>query len=194
MISLSVPMERGVTAYGGSAIDASNLLFGNQIGQVRAFPDVNPNTKVFNSGLETVAMLIRNVTAGALLPKQSVLLSGVTIGNSGATITQSATPNVFCGIVDEYLPAAGCPVNDCCWVILRGPTTVLIDSSAGAPAGQLYMPSGTSNGKFDIIDPTPDDDLEAMNQAIYALGTAIQTVAAAATEARICLRNNQFGQ
>lgn len=193
MISLSVPMLRGTTAYGGNTIDSNNLLFGNQIGAVRAFPDTNPNTGAVNSELEVVAILLRNKTAGALLPGTAVLL-GSTIGETGTTVTQTGTPNVFFAIVDEYLPAAGCPVNDCCWCVLRGPVTANITASAGVSAGQLFMPSASDNGKLDAIDATPDDSLEAMNQAIYATAAAIAAITAAATTARLVLRNNMYGQ
>jgi hypothetical protein len=194
MISLSTQMKRGETGYGGETIDSNNLLFGDQIGGVRAFPDINPSTGVVNSGLETVAMLCRNKIGSALLPGQAVLLSATVIGETGATVTQTGTPNVFFGIVDEYLPSAGVPANDIFWLVLRGPTTPLITTSGGVSAGQLFIPSGTNNGKLDIIDATPDDSLEAMNQAIYATAVAIGTIASGATSARLCLRGNMYGQ
>lgn len=192
MISLSVPFPRGTTAYGGNTIDSNNLLFGNQIGQVRCFPDNNPNGTV-NSGLEVVAIAMRNKTAGALLPGQAVLFSS-TVGETGATITQSGTPNVFFGIVDEYLPAAGCPVNDVCWIVVRGPVLANITTSLGVSVGQLFMPSAADNGKLDVIDATPDNDLEAMNQAIYATAVAMGAIAADDTTARLALRSNMYGQ
>lgn len=192
-VELSIPIERGQTGYGGSTPDASNLRFANQIGQIRVFPDQGPDGTQY-SGLQVTAMLCRNLIGANLLPKQPVLLSATAIGNTGPTVTQSASPNVFFGIVDEYLPAAGVVDDDVFWLVLKGPTTALIESSGGVSGGQLFMPSASNNGKLDIIDPTPDNDLEAMNQAIYALAAAIGTIASGATEARVCLRGNQYGQ
>lgn len=194
-VELSLPFERGTTGYAGRGTpDASNLLFSNQIGQIRVVPDVNPDTGVQNSGLQVTMMLCRNVIGSALLPGQAVLFSATEIGNTGATVTQTGSPNVFFGIVDEYLPAAGVPDDDVFWLVIKGPTTALITSSAGTTGGQLYMPSGTDNGKLDIIDATPDNDLEAQNQAIYATAVGIGTVAALATQARVCLSRNWMGQ
>lgn len=192
-VELSLPFERGQTGYGGETPDANNLRFANQLGQVRVVPDQAPDGTQY-SGLQTTIMLCRNLTGAALLPSQAVLLSATAIGNTGATVTQSGTPNVFFGIVDEYLPAAGVPDDDVFWLVLKGPTTALITTSLGVSGGQLFMPSASNNGKLDIIDPTPDNDLEAMNQAIYALAAAIGTIAVNATSARVCLRGNQYGQ
>ncbi len=150
-------------------------------------------TGVVNSELEVVAMFCRNVTGGALLPGSAVLLSATVVGETGATVTQTGTPNVDFGIVDEYLPAAGVPDDDCFWLVLRGPVLANISSSSGVSAGQRFMPSAADNGKLDVIDPTPDDSLEAMNQAIYATAVAIGTIAAAATTGRVCLQRNRYG-
>lgn len=190
---LSNTMPRGQTMYNGDSIDSNNLRYGNQIGLVQTFFDINPTTGAKNSGLPVTCILLRNKIGSALLPKQAVLFSATVIGETGATVTQSATPNVFCAIVDEYLPAAGVPSNDCFWGVIKGPTTALLTTSSGTVGGQLYMPSGTDNGKLNVIDPTPDNDLAAMNQAIYALAVGIGTIASGATEGRVCLRGNWLG-
>lgn len=192
----SCPFGRGETAYGiGGTIDSSNLLFAELLGASVSFQDDNPTTKAKNSQAQVLCVAMRNKTGGALLPGDVVLFSGTTFGETGATVTQSASPNVFAGVVDEYLPAAGCPNNDVCWIVVRGPTTAKITTKSGAAAagGLVLMPSATNNGKLDFIDTTPDDDAEAMNQAIYGNFVSEGAIADLATTARVFVTRNPFG-
>lgn len=196
---------RGETAYGGRTIDANNLLFGNQIGMVRTFDDQAPNSSGATAGVAAAALsplvvtciLLRNKTGGTLLPKQPVLFSGTVVGETGATVTQSATPNVHFAIVDEYLPAAGVPANDVFWAVIKGPTTALFTTvSVAKAAGGLYVqPSATDNGKLDFTTLAPGSATIAMNAALYG-GTAVTegAIADAATQARIHIVRNRFGQ
>lgn len=188
----SIPIGRGQTGYQGAAIDTSNLLYEKNLGDVRVFNDTNPNTQARNSGFQVKCVLLRNKHNAALTPGQAIKFSTTTPGESGAPV--SAVTDEF-GVVDEYLPAAGVPVNDVFWCVLDGPTTVnIVTKSGAAAAGQLRMQASATSGKLDFIDLSPDDSTEAMNQAIYARAVTEGAIADGATTARVYLTKNPFGQ
>lgn len=191
MITLSLPFQRGTTGYAGDTIDTANLRFAAQLGQVRGFTDVNPNNRVVNSNLNGMMIMLRNMHSVALLPKQAIRFSATVIGESGAPV--SALSQLF-GIVDEYLPAAGVPVNDCFWAVIGGPTTALIVASAGT-SSPTPMQSSTTSGKLDVTDPAPGSATIAQVAAAYGYNAfTLGAVAAAATEARILINRSFFGQ
>lgn len=190
---LSQDLERGQTMYNGDTIDSANLKFANQVGQVRMFPDVTPSTKVLNSGLQVVCVLLRNKHSAALTPGQACLFSTTVTGETGAPV--SALSQLFF-IVDEYLPAAGVPVNDVFWGVVRGPTTANIVTNSGAKtAGQLAVESSTTAGKLDFSVLTPGNATVAQLAAFYGyLAFTEGAIADAATTARIFINRNFYGQ
>jgi hypothetical protein len=193
MITLSLPFQRGTTGYAGDSIDTNNLRFAAQLGQVRGFTDVNPTSKVVNSNLNGLMVMLRNKHSDVLLPKQAIRFSTTVIGESGAPV--SALSQLF-AIVDEYLPAAGVPVNDCFWAVIGGPTTALMVTVSGAKsAGQLPVQSSTTSGKLDFTDLAPGSD--AIGQAAGGYGYNAFTLGAladGATEARILINRSFYGQ
>lgn len=195
---LSIPFARGETGYSGDTIESPVTRFAQQLGQVRGFDDWNPNLNVVNTNLQVVCILLRNLTGGALLPSQAVLFSATTPSTgTGATVTQTGTQNVFFGIVDEYLPAAGVPNNDVFWLVIKGPTTALMTTVSGAKtAGQLAVwASGTDNGKLDFTPTTAATAIIGQNQATYGQNAfTLGAIANGATSARVILNRNFLGQ
>lgn len=186
------PIQRGTTFYGGRTIDSNNLEGEKVKGQIRVFDDFNPTTRVLNSNLPVMAILCRNKHNAALTPGQAVLLSGTVVGETGAPVSSTT---VLCGVVDEYLPAAGCPVNDLCWVVIKGPTTVNIVTNSGTKsAGQLAIGPSATTGKMDFTGLTPGNATVAQSNATYGTNWFTEgAIADGATTARVIGNRAFFG-
>lgn len=76
----------------------------SSVGEEKQFTDVNPRTGAVLSNETVTCVALRNTTAAAVLPGAALTLRGYT------------------GVVDEYLPAKGCPVGEVFWLVIRGPT------------------------------------------------------------------------
>lgn len=99
----------------------------NWAGCVKEFTDVNPLTGQVRSNRRKVCVAVRNTSGGALLPKRVVRLSGTGVGLwSQADGYASIANEPLCGVVDEFLPAAGVAANDVFWVTVDGPTEVAV--------------------------------------------------------------------
>lgn len=128
---------RGETWYQGTTPDANNLGGGNIIGQVRVFEDIDfsgsGSIKPVRSNQSVVCMAVRNTSGIALLPKRVVRLV-LTAGEYDRNVDgyTATTAQHFLGVVDEWLPAAGCADDDICWVVIEGPTEILTDLAGGA--------------------------------------------------------------
>lgn len=191
--NLDIPFPRGETYYNGRTIGTDLSAEEKLIGMIRTFNDTNPTTGVANSKLGVTCILLRNKHSVALTPSQAIRFSGTVIGESGAPV--SALSQMF-GVVDEYLPAAGVPVNDLFWCPIKGPALVNIVTVSGAKAaGQLPVQSSTTAGKVDFTDAAPGSD--AIGQAAGGYGYRAFTAGALAdqaTQARIIMTNPFFGQ
>lgn len=131
------PFERGKTFYDGATIDSNNLGGAHLEGTIWEFEDVDlsPTTgaKKIRTGRTVTCMIVRNASAGAILPKRLVTLQqsagnyhGRVDGYATTTAQQDSYP------VDEFLPSAGCPANDLCYIVIEGPAVVLTDLAGGA--------------------------------------------------------------
>lgn len=124
------------TYYDAQVGDGSHLL-----GVHKVFADTHPQTGQILSNETVECIAVKNVSGAALLPKTLVkfksdaILTGV---DGGAT-----TSSVRFGVVDEYIPAAGVPVNEVFWLVVKGPTTVLKKASLIA-AGAVVSASTTA--------------------------------------------------
>lgn len=104
-------------------------------GITKTFADVTPGQGAGvdkqRSGHEKVCRLVRNVSGIALLPGRVVVYKSGFYGKrvDGYVTTDYA---LAAGVVDEHLPAAGCPNNDMCWITVHGPTVVKSDIAAAA--------------------------------------------------------------
>lgn len=134
------PFGRGETFYNGGTIDTNNLGGLNLEGMIWTFEDedLTPGSvgaKNIRTGRPVRCMCVRNVSAGALLPKRLVTLqTGGTDGRfyTGRVDGYARLTAARAYPVDEYLPAAGVPVNDLFWVVIEGPAKVLTDLASGA--------------------------------------------------------------
>jgi hypothetical protein len=89
-------------------------------------------TKPARSGRKVTCMCVRNVAAAALLPKRLATLQKSGVNYLGRVDGYSTLTAVNAFPVDEFLPAAGVPVNDLFWVVIDGPATVLTDLAGAA--------------------------------------------------------------
>lgn len=186
------PIQRGTTFYGGRTIDSNNLEGEKVKGQIRVFNDFNPTTRVLNSNNTVVCVLLRNKHSVALTPGQAVKFSGTVYGESGAPV--GAVTDLF-GVVDEYLPAAGVPVNDLFWCVIKGPTTVNMVTVSGAKsAGQLAVGPSATSGKLDFTGITPGNATVAQSNATYGTNAFTEgAIADGATTARVILNRSFLG-
>jgi hypothetical protein len=97
----------------------------NWVGCVKEFTDVNPVNGQVRSNRRKVCIAVRNTSGAALLPKRVVRLGGNGKALFGSADGYASTANeALCGVVDEFLPAAGVAANDVFWVTVDGPTEV----------------------------------------------------------------------
>lgn len=119
------------TYYDAQVGDGSHIL-----GVSKVFLDSDPKTQKLNTNLTVECVAVKNKSGAALLPGTVVRFSaGAVLTEVDAAATQTS---VRIGVVDEYLPAAGVPVDEVFWVVVGGPTSaskkaVLI--AAGAEVG-----------------------------------------------------------
>jgi len=107
---------------------ASGASYGDQwVGAVKEFTDVNPTNGQVRSNRRKVCIAVRNTSGGALLPKRVVRLAGNGTALFGAADGYASVANEpLCGVVDEFLPAAGVAANDVFWVTVDGPSEVAV--------------------------------------------------------------------
>jgi hypothetical protein len=147
------PFPLGQTWYNGGVIDTSQMpatLSGSQIvGKEWVFEDINPtaNPPTQRSNYYKRCIAVRNVNPLAMLPGylyDSDVKTTLDFGAAPATAQSSAgaqrahvdgmsfvtaDPN-FLGVCDEWLPVAGCPQWDICWLTIEGPTVCYTDLAA----------------------------------------------------------------
>jgi len=117
----------GVTTPNDSLVGISGSYGDNWVGAVKEFTDVNTITGQLRSNRRKVCIAVRNTSGIALLPKRVVRLAGSGTALFGAADGYAAVANEpFCGVVDEFLPAAGVANNDVFWVTVDGPTEVSV--------------------------------------------------------------------
>jgi len=110
----------------GHTLGVTNPEQGTSVtGTQKTFTDSDPRTTKaaqFYSNRAVTCLAMRNTTGSAALPGTVVTFS--------ATDVLNAFDNTgdLQGVVDEYLPAAGCANNDVCWVAGDG---VQADGSVG---------------------------------------------------------------
>lgn len=82
------------------------------------------------SGGEVIAILVRNSSGVALLPKMAVTWKSGQRGKQVDGYADFAPDRAIAGIVDEWLPSTGCPANDYFWLVVKGPTLALTAKEA----------------------------------------------------------------
>lgn len=118
------PFARGRTFFHGKTVDSSDLPGTAVVGQVHVFQDTDPSdeTKHRSNG-DVTAIAVRNVSGISLVPKRLVVFKTDAIGKEVDGYCRSYS-ELCAGVVDDHLPAAGCPDDDICWIIVKGPCLV----------------------------------------------------------------------
>jgi hypothetical protein len=117
----------GVTTPNDSLVGISGSYGDNWVGCVKEFTDVNPVNGQVRSNRRKVCIAVRNTSGAALLPKRVIRLAGSGTALFGAADGYASAANeALCGVVDEFLPAAGVPVGDVFWLTVEGPTEVAL--------------------------------------------------------------------
>jgi len=130
----SPPFQRGETYFGiGGTVDTTSGL--QHEGKEFTFEDVNfSNTSVVvkphRTNQPVTVRSVRNNSGFAVLPKRIVKLQGGDHGKIQGYAATTADGPV--AVVDEHLPAAGFPANDLCYVVVQGPSLVLLSLVSGA--------------------------------------------------------------
>ena len=131
---------RGETYYAGQGgIPTASAQYANSVydeGKTQTFKDNVPSTaatgaKQRRTDRDVVCELVRNVGAAALTPGRLVTYAA---GYYHKRVDGYCTENYqsCAGVIDEHLPAAGCPVHDLCWIVVSGPTLVKTPLEADA--------------------------------------------------------------
>jgi hypothetical protein len=188
------PFPRGKTFYDGNTIDSNNLGGVNLEGKEWVFEDVDPRSPVGSNRTNRYVRcrIVRNVSAGVLLPKFLVGSAGVggnLLGRVDGKTTTTAQ-NVV-GAVDEYLPAAGVPVNDLFWLVIKGPALITTamegDANNLIPVDtKLVALTGVTSGSTTSGRPTP----QVLTGATAVLAAQVQGVFARALSAKTTANTN----
>lgn len=125
------PFARGETFYNGTTINSSDLGGLEHEGKTWVFEDILVNAaggaKPQRSNRPVKCMCVRNVGAAAILPGQLVNLQKSGVNYLGRVDGLSFVTGQRGYPADEFLPAAGVPVNDLFWVVVEGPAICLTD-------------------------------------------------------------------
>lgn len=122
-LSSDPPFARGQTL-GTDATQGQSVA-----GTVRRFLDVHPQTGVSGrdgtniSNRVVTCVAVRNASAAAITPGSLVKMKAASILTEVDGLGDNTAGQIQ-AVADEYLPAAGCPVGDIFWAVVRGPTTV----------------------------------------------------------------------
>ena len=154
-------------AYDADTGDGSHI-----VGTRKVFRDEDPKTGALRSNRTVECVAVKNAGSTALLAGQVAKFRDAAILSEVDGLAVAAT--TLMGVVDEYLPAAGVPVGEVFWLVVRGPSTVTKTATSVA-AGAAYGPSATAGSA-------------AAQGASAQLGFAIET--SATTSGRILVRTN----
>jgi hypothetical protein len=204
------PFSRGETFFNGGTVDTTDKSGLEFEGKTWIFEDLQYNTpnlvgaKPARSNRDVKCMIVRNVSGVALLPGQLVnLQTGGTDGryflgrvDGLAYVTaQRAYP------VDEWLPAAGCPNHDLCWIVVAGPASVLTALDGGSDnvfsVGSLVVAltavtsQATTAGRVAPQDLTGATSLLG-KQIQNAIGTALSAATTANTNKQLLIEVGTF--
>ncbi len=125
MYSEHPPFERG------QYLDAASGSLDNLLGREYVVEDINytpttPGAKPHRTGRLVTIRLVKNSAAGNLLPKRLArfLKSGVKYGQEVDGYTALTAERGY--PVDEYLPTAGVPTGSYFYIVVSGPSMVIL--------------------------------------------------------------------
>jgi hypothetical protein len=190
-----LPFDRGRTVYNGALIDTNNLQGLDWEGKDFVVEDKHPRTGIKRSNHFVRIRIIRwmNATFNAV-PKRvvSAQASANLVNQSRADgFTTTSAQDALC-VVDEYLPPAGCPANDCFWGVMEGPTEILTAmegdvNNSIAVNTRLVALTGATSGALTAGRIKPQD----LTGATSVLGNNILNVIGRAMSAKTTGQTNQ---
>ena len=182
------PFSLGSTWHNGGTIDANNLQDTHLEGQEWVFDDVDLSSssgaKPTRTPFKKRGCIVRNASGIAILPNRAVTWQA-TAGNYGKRVDGycDLTNEKVAGIVDDFLPTAGCPNNDMCWLIVEGPVNVLTDLANGVnnniAIGDLIgaltavTSQATTAGRMGLLGNTSGATVPLFESANNVLGRAL---------------------
>lgn len=152
---------------------------------------VEDNDAVFGisghrTGKSRRLMVVRNVSAAAILPKQLCEMKNNGTGKEfvGQASGIAATVGELAYPADEFLPAAGARINDLFYVVVEGPATVTTDTAGDTTInpGEWVIPGATTAGRVIGQDTTVAAGAATFNQIQGAIGRCITPVAGVSTD------------
>jgi len=165
------PFSRGETYFGGSAIPTTDLT--NIGGEQYEGREYMTEDDFHGSGAHLTLRVVRNMSATAVLAKQTLIPSSVA-DMAHRRVNGVQTVNAALSyIADEKLPAAGVPQYDLFYVVMEGPTLVT-SPIAGSAIPILSGVVAASTGKVAVQD---------LSGATSALGGNLQNSLGRALEA-----------
>jgi hypothetical protein len=118
----------------------------SQVGTKKQFTDVHAKTGAVLSNEIVTCVAVRNTTGDAVLPGEEQVVGG------------------YEGVVDEYLPAAGCPDKEVYWLVIDGPTqkplgtrVSLLVKGTAVPRMVLDKDGNEVPEVVDVVGDTTDD-------------------------------------
>lgn len=170
------PFARGETLYNGSPIDLTNLGGTNLEGKEYVFEVNSPDdpNMADPSGRGIRVRVVRNSSGVNLKPARLAHYKPedpIECHVDGYCFTPAGPP---CGVIDEFLPAAGVPANDLFYIVIDGPTKVT--NQSGAPIttviGSRLVPAATGASLTD--DLAGRVALQDLTGATATLGNNVQ--------------------
>jgi hypothetical protein len=155
-MTTDLPFTRGETWYNGAHIDTSNLGGVNIEGkEYDSQPNAPDDTNQFDpSGRPITLKVVRNRSGISLKPGLLAHfdISGTYPLETGVDGYTDAAVDLVAGVIDEFLPPAGVPPNDLCYLVIRGPSLVQTPASGSIAisVGSTLVPAaGTSRTSAD---------------------------------------------
>ena len=186
----SPPWGRGSTYYNGETIDTNDLGGKNLEGKEFVFEDTE-----YGTGESVRVRVVRNASAGALLPGRLVSFQSTYIGKRvdgyADTLAELSFP------VDELLPSAGVPANDLFYIVVKGPALCKTDLSGDANnvinAGDILVSQtaatsgATTAGRViaTTVAATTANDLDVLKASLNYVGRAMSAKTTANTNANV---------
>ena len=191
------PFDRGSSYYNNFASSTGSTTDGVQLeGKEWMFEDFNPATKTLRSNQYVKCRVVRNTSAGVLLPSRLANLAvapnsngafGGQVDGYATTLAQRAYP------IDEFLPAGGVQVNDLFWIVTEGPAMVLTDLAAltgvisigSKVVAQTAVTSGATTAGRVLLQDLTGATAPLANQAQNYVGHAMTAATTSQTNASI---------
>ena len=185
------PFQLGMTWYGGRTIDSSNLEGVDYEGKEYWFEDASTSAPTHRTRRYRKYRIVRNVGAAAILPSRIAIFQ-TTAGKYGHRVDGYTTTTAARGQpIDEYLPSAGCPVNDLCFVLMKGPGLVysgLANDAADYAAGDVLTAITAASSGATTAGRIKAQDLTG---ATALLGAEVQNAIGRAMSTKLTNSTNQ---